>query len=477
MRDVGYNLETALADIVDNAISAAARSISVLADTSSTHPRLAILDDGVGMDASGLLEAMRLGSRSPRDERDHNDLGRFGLGLKTASFSQCRRLSVVSRKNGKIAAARWDLDEVADADDWMVEIPAAPLEIPWAKDLPTSGTLVVWEKMDRLTAGERIGIDGRYLVRLLNDAAEHLELVFHRFLAGERGLKRVSISLNGRPLSPYDPFHSSHSATIAGPLETVRIGQHQITIKAFTLPHHKKVSPAEWDRYAGTAGYIKNQGFYVYRNKRLIINGTWFGLARQSELTKLARVRIDMPNGLDAEWKIDIKKASAQLPPQVRERLRLLIETIGATSKRVYTVRGRRLIADSRLPVWQREQNKNEIRYRINREHPALTDFFGRLPDDLQKDFVGIVEMVGAAMPIDALFADVSGQPAEVAGNIMSEEALGGIVAATYRQLRRSSIGADDIAAMLQVTEPFRSNWELTAKRLDDLRRQEPINV
>jgi hypothetical protein len=366
---------------------------------------------------------------------------------------------------------------VANADDWIVEIPGAPLEIPWAKDLPTSGTLVVWEKMDRLTAGERIDIDARYLVRLLSDAAQHLELVFHRFIAGERGLKRVSIALNGRPLNPYDPFHSSHSATIAGPLETVRIGDHQITIQAYTLPHHKKVSPAEWDRYAGTAGYIKNQGFYVYRNKRLIISGTWFGLARQSELTKLARVRIDMPNSLDAEWKIDIKKASAQLPPQVRERLRQLIETIGASSKRVYTVRGRKLIADSRLPVWQREQDKNEIRYRINTEHPAVMDFLWRLPDDLQKQFLGVVEMVGAAMPIDALFADVSGQPAQVAGNAMSQDALRGIVAATYRQLRRSSVSADDIEAMLQVTEPFRSNWERTDKLLGEIRQQERQDV
>ena len=159
------------------------------------------------------------------------------------------------------------------------------------------------------------------------------------------------------------------------------------------MPHHKKVPPADWERYAGKAGYLKNQGFYVYRGKRLIIHGTWFGLARQKELTKLARVRIDMPNGMDAEWKIDVKKASAQLPYHVREKLRRLIETIGAPSRRVYTARGRRLASDSRLPVWQRMQSGNEITYCLNPEHPVFADFAGRLPDDLKTDFMRVLEM------------------------------------------------------------------------------------
>jgi hypothetical protein len=129
-----------------------------------------------------------------------------------------------------------------------------------------------------------------------------------------------------------------------------------VKVQAYTLPHHKK-DPEGWERHAGKAGYLKNQGFYVYRGKRLIIHGTWFGLARQTELTKLARVRIDMPNEMDAEWKIDVKKASAQPPYHIRERLKRIIETLGASSRRVYTARGRRLTADSQLPVWQRIQD------------------------------------------------------------------------------------------------------------------------
>ena len=163
------------------------------------------------------------------------------------------------------------------------------------------------------------------------------------------------------------------------------------------MPHHKKVTPQEWERYAGRAGYLKNQGFYVYRQKRLIIHGTWFGLARQTELTKLARVRIDMPNGLDVEWKIDVKKASAQPPFQVRERLRRIIETIGATSKRVYTARGRVLVTDSRLPVWNRRsgQERNFLPASIQ-SHPVLADFVRKaFPTSNETAFVRVIDLLG----------------------------------------------------------------------------------
>lgn len=465
MRDVGYSLETALADVIDNSITAGARNIEVLAETTGPSPLVAVVDDGCGMDAEELIEAMRLGSRSPTSARKTDDLGRFGLGMKTASFSQCRRLTVVSRRAGEVAAVRWDLDQVEAADDWVVDIPPSTEDIPWADLLGETGTLVLWEKLDRIVGPDATALQTQHLVRRLSEAAEHLELVFHRFLSGEKGIKRVAIALNGRSLIPFDPFHEKHPATIAGPPDTIRIGRHHVTIQAFTLPHHKKVTADEWERFGGPAGYVKNQGFYVYRARRLIIHGTWFGLARQTELTKLARVRIDMPNGLDADWKVDIKKASAQPPAQVRDRLRQLIETIGANSRRVYTARGRRL-ANSRLPVWQRLQDKNEIRYRVNEEHPVVTDFLARLPEALQRDFVRVVEMIGSAMPMDAIFADISGHPTQVGGDSISSDALEHAVITTFQHLRRTGLSAAAISEMLQAAEPFRSNWDAAERIL-----------
>lgn len=468
MRDIGYSLETALADVVDNSIAAGASMIQLFADTATADVKIGIIDDGVGMTESELLTAMRLGSRNPLQERNATDLGRFGLGLKIASFSQCRRLTVVTRHNDKTSAAIWDFEHVAKTNEWEVQIPDDTSSIPWADRLGKKGTLVVWENLDRLLEKRGAADSLAHFVRSMDEAREHLELVFHRFLAGESGLRKVRISLNERPLVPFDPFNISHPATIAGPVERIKVDRYEVTVQTFTLPHHRKVAPSEWERYAGRAGYVKNQGFYLYRQKRLIIHGTWFGLARQMELTKLARVRIDMPNGLDAEWKIDVKKASAQPPYQVRERLRRIIETLGANSKRVYTARGRRLISDNRLPVWNRIQDKNEIIYRINPEHPVLADFIAQLPENLKGDFFKVVEIAGASLPMDALFADLGGEPDKVTGNATSDETLRHAVNTTCKSLVESGISMNDIIEMMRVAEPFRSNWQRTEEILNE---------
>lgn len=462
MRDIGYSLESALADIIDNSITAGAESIALFADTGHASPRFGILDNGRGMTQAQLLDAMRPGSRSPLDARDSRDLGRFGLGMKTASFSQCRRLTVVTSQAGQVHAARWDLDYVAQVNDWLVEIPEDPLDTPWADQLGTNGTLVVWEKLDRLTENDSTKEAQQHLIRRLDETIDHLELVFHRFLSGEKGTKKVAITLNQRALIPLDPFHSAHIATMPGPIEHIKVRGHDVVVQAFTLPHHKKVSVADWERYAGRAGYTRNQGFYVYRGKRLIIHGTWFGLARQMELTKLARVRIDMPNELDDDWKIDVRKSSAHPPRNVRDRLRRIIETIGAGSRRVYSSRGKRLLDESRVPVWQRLQDKNEIRYRVNPEHPLLVEFMETLTVPMKRDFLAIIELTGAGLPVDSLFADIGAQPEAVTGSVMSADAHQRAVEATYHHLVRSGLSASDVIDMLRSTEPFRSSWDQT---------------
>ena len=466
MRDIGYSLSTALADLIDNCIAARAKTIRVFASLEGSDPKIGILDDGVGMTEGELLEAMRLGSRSPLEERARSDLGRFGLGMKTASFSQCRVVTVVTRTKGATTSARWDLNYIADAERWAVQIPDDITSIPWTDQLGDRGTLVVWEELGSGADDETPGQDEADFVRKMDEARYHLELVFHRFLSGEPGRWKVRIQLNNRPLEPFDPFHSGHPATIVGPLERIRVADQDVLVQAFTLPHHKKVTPTEWDRYAGPDGYLRNQGFYVYRERRLIIHGTWFGLARQLELTKLARVRIDMPNSLDAIWKIDVKKASAQLPSTVRRRLRSIIEPLGAASKRVYTTRGRMLTETSQIPVWSRVQNKNEIVYRINDDHPMVVDLLSRLPAESSGDFLRVIEVAGASLPMDALFADLGGDMDSVVSSPTSEGSLRYAASTTFTHLLRTARSKDDVLTIMQAAEPFRSNWERTLQIL-----------
>ena len=469
LRDMGYSLRTALADVIDNSITAGARNIRLFADTHHAAPAIGILDDGAGMSEQELLEAMRPGTKNPLDTRSATDLGRFGLGLKTASFSQCRRLTVLTRKDSVISGATWDLDTVARRDRWMVEIPDSPDTVRWSERLQDDGTLVIWEKLDRLVGPDQPE-DRRDLVRQLDEAATHVEFVFHRFLSG-RERSRLTISMNDRELQPFDPFHSNHPATQHHQEETIRLPSGEIRIWPITLPHHDKVTAEEWRKFAGPEGYVANQGFYLYRNRRLIVHGTWFRLARQLELTKLARVGIDIPNTLDAEWKIDVRKASAQPPAPVRERLRRIIERIGVPSRRTYTGRGARLTEDSRLPVWKRVQDKNLISYGIDEEHPVLATFRDELEPGKAREFGRLLRLLASTFPVEALHVDVSANPEEVISFRIGSEDLRMIVSSMWNILQDRGQSPTEIEEWMRSAEPFRAQWQETSSVIADIRR------
>jgi anti-sigma regulatory factor (Ser/Thr protein kinase) len=462
MRDFGYSLETAVADIIDNSITAGAKSISIFSSAADSAMRIAIIDDGCGMSSSELRTAMQPGSRNPLEKRSKADLGRFGLGLKTASFSQCRRVTVVSRINGETSAACWDLDLVQERDAWVVQLPSDVSELPWIDRLGKSGTLVLWEKLDRF-AGEASSRDdaafNTYLNGRLADVVSHLELVFHRFLSGERSLKRVRMDFNSRPLEAFDPFHSDHPATTELPPEeiTLRAGDRteRIKVQPFVLPYHKKVSASDWAKYAGPGGYLKNQGFYVYRGKRLIIHGTWFGLARQEGRTQLARVRVDISNELDAEWKIDVRKASAQLPFVVRKRLREILEKIEIASRQPIVGRGYVAPIAGVEPVWQRAVKHDSVTYSVNPAHPAIEAFSVDLDSETSKKFLGLLQIISAALPIDPIFSDLGSNPEKVRGEPVSHEFIDESMKAVIRRLRADGLSADAITKVLAITPPY----------------------
>lgn len=409
MRAVGYSVDAAIADLIDNSISAQSDEIEIKYDASD-DPFIAILDNGWGMAPEELTNAMRHGSHNPADKRDPNDLGRFGLGLKTASLSQCRKLTVISKKDDLISSRRWDLDVVQQSGRWLVVIPEyAELEIlPLFSRLQAhdSGTLVVWQDLDRLTAGA--SDPQAEMTTKLSSLYEHLALVFHRFAQKEDGLGPIRMTVNGLQIPLRDPFLRSN--TFRQPLEG-QVIKHQkgdVQVLPFILPPVSHLTPDEISLAGGKDGLRGTQGFYIYRNRRLVIWGTWFRLVPKQEFYKLTRVQVDIPNTFDDLWALDIKKSVAYPPEAIRRRLKELIPHFANTSKRTLTYPGRKHSTKGFVPLWTRiEPHHGSFRYELNLEHPVIQSLSARLAEDDQKYFQTLLALFGDALPFESIYADM----------------------------------------------------------------------
>ena len=280
-RSIGYDFNSAIADIIDNSIAAVpCKNIWIYSPPDSIQ--VSILDDGHGMSSEVLQEAMRYGT-NPNIVRDKTDLGRFGLGLKMASLSQCRQLTVVSKKDGELSACRWDLDFVLSNDAWLLQV----LDYDDYSDLPQfehleqldSGTLVVWNKLDRLIG--KSDNESEILRDYLEDSISFIGLHFHRFMDQSTNTP-VSIFLNNRRIEPADPFliyHLTTPRTKKYPEQICSVDGHEVRLTGFVLPPAYKLT-ADQRKYMGNShDMLNSQGFYVYRNRRLIIPGTWFRLS------------------------------------------------------------------------------------------------------------------------------------------------------------------------------------------------------
>jgi hypothetical protein len=408
-RSVGYSFESAIADIIDNCISAFADLIEIKS-TPSLDPYVAILDNGEGMSKNELFEAMRYGS-DPNEVRSEHDLGRFGLGLKMASLSQCRSLTVASMKDGNLSSCRWDIDCIIASNEWVLQI----LDRNDIKNLPllaelekkSHGTLVVWERLDRVL-GRAEEID-EAMAENLQIVRQHIALTFHRFLSGEPGLKKITVILNGSPIEASDPFLSKHPTTNPLPEQRIRIKGEDILIKPYILPPPSKISPSDSRLMGGKDNLRRLQGFYIYRNKRLIIPGTWFRLTSTTELRNLARVRVDIPSSLDFLWDIDIKKSSATLPSQYKDSFLQFLSNVTASSERVYHFRGRKVSDSTKTYVWDKLDCRGCYKYVINREHPLVCKVKVDLSDDQRRELDSLLEIIERSVPYPAIYADMGG--------------------------------------------------------------------
>ena len=397
-RSIGYTLPSAIADIIDNSISADASAVEIISPP-APYPILKIVDNGRGMNLQELDEAMKFGgNRDCFAKRSELDLGRFGMGLKTATLSQCKCLEVVSKKNGEILGGCWDLDYLKDNDTWRYQVISKNKCIELIKGTMlaenNNGTVVVWSKFDRLSDKSSGGRNAVFAYQL-DQATKKLELIFHRFLSGEAGIQNLTITYNGHQLKPNDPFLSSRNPDYSKP-KTIPLEDDYITIYPHKLPHPKQLLKDELERLTLGSTLLETQGFYVYRAKRLIDYGTWFSLAPKLDKTKLTRIQIDIPNSLDHVWSLDIKKSRTILPQCIRDELRSIVETSTENSVNTFFRKGR--IRKESYPVWIPIKKDKTVRYTINSEHPLFIGFEQTLTEAQQDQFKTILSFISSSL-------------------------------------------------------------------------------
>lgn len=477
LRGLGYNTATALADIIDNSIAAGATTVDLTFVWNGRQSSVRIEDDGHGMTGAELDSAMRLGEKNPLDDRNEHDLGRFGLGLKTASFSQCRRLTVATVGADGLQCLRWDLDVLAASKDdgWhLLEGPddsAAALVADFGKF--GKGTLVLWEVMDRIVSDEFREQD---FLDLIDRVEQHLAMVFHRYLEGTR--PRLRLRIMGKAITPWDPFLSGHPAKpwhspVASPP-----AMPGVEVECHVLPHKDRLSANEFESAQGPDGWTAQQGFYVYRNRRLLVAGSWLGLGQgrgwtKDEAHRLARIRLDIPNSVDEAWKIDIRKSTARPPVEIRAWLAKLADDTRARARKAFAMRGqvpRTRNGEEVNQVWQSRQFSGGLRYRINTDHPAvravLDDAKGLAPQVL-----AMLRVIEETVPVQRIWIDTAEQRETPRTGFAGEPpaAVMDVLAVMYRNMvLLKGMSSSMARSRLLLTEPFQNYPELVAALPDD---------
>ena len=457
LRGLGYSPETAIADLIDNSIAAGAASVEIDIDWNAGDPTLCIVDDGTGLDDAGLVGALRFGGTGPLAERSETDLGRFGLGLKTASLSQCRRMTVASRQGDSLAALSWDIDEVEAQDRWQATRPADHRHLSDILGKRPSGTVVLWERMDAL--GGLSGLDREAFFLRVQDIRSHLAMVFHRFLGGDA--RRISISVNSRSLRPWDPFLIANPATITLQSERLRHRGAILTVVPYVLPHRDRfANEEEYETGGGPGGWGERQGFYVYRGRRLVVAGGWLGLGgtrawTREEPSRLARIAVDLPARLDEDWRIDVRKSVARPPAVLRPRLAALGHACRQRAREVFAWRGghgrKAVPTPGQEPIWTTGSGQGGANYRIRRDHPAVQAISAVL-GTAAPAFDGLLALIERSVPVERIWLDVSETEGAVQplpqGADLSQ--LAGQLAALVRSMQDTRTMADRLDALLQ---------------------------
>ncbi|WP_343303069.1 ATP-binding protein [Chitinophaga niabensis] len=468
-RAIGYNLPTALADIVDNSISAGAGSVRLDFIWAEDKSYITIHDDGHGMIRDHLVEALRPGTHNPLGDRRPEDLGRFGLGLKTASFSQCRILTVITKEKeaGEIHYRSWNLDYVEYCNEWEILEYLSEPQLMKPLERQPSGTTVVWENLDRVVYDQenRLISEAKFY-ESVREVEQHLAMVFHRFLEG----KKLKIWINNNAIIPWDPFLRDEKFTQAFPAES--FSGDRIRVAGYVLPHQEKISVETWHNAAGANGWNAHQGFYIYRKDRMLVSGDWLQLFKKEEFTRLARIMIDIDSDLDFAWQLDIRKSRAIPPRMFRDELKRYGAAIRKAASEVYKHRGKQKQRKSGRShfefVWTTIEENGRDYFQINRNHPLIRALAEQLKPQ-QKELEKVLRLLEVTLPIPTIVLNESlnaDNPHSPCISVNDSE-VNELMQATYQRLLKEGYSKAQAREELYFIDPF-SNYTHLLESLKD---------
>jgi hypothetical protein len=430
LRSIGYDLKTALADIIDNSISANAQNIEIinndLKEENSRLDWLAIVDNGFGMTMEKMVEAFTLGSGGIDVVRNgKNDLGRFGLGLKTATFSQCEKLTVISKtKEDKIVSLVYDLDFIVRNNNKWEAYTLEDTSLIIEKIKPRlydkeifnneSWTIVFWENIDKINFENTKTYNTE-----INKVRDHFSLVYHKYI------NELEIRINNTKIDYWNPFLTANSSE----KKEYKFDSkgNQYSIRTHILKHSSEfINYTDYSNQSKIGSFTQNQGFFVYRNKRLVYHGSWLGLFYKEHHYILARVEINLPNTYESDiaWEVNISKSTVRIPSftfpdiisecnHVRAEANNTFRFHGGIKKHI--IKSKKTFTEVK-PIWEFESKGNsegiKDYYKINQDHPIIKQYIETtINDSRQKEqFKLLLKYLESYLPLDNIFARKASQ-------------------------------------------------------------------
>ena len=478
LRDLGYTPSTAIADLIDNSITAGASRINVefIWEDSSVGSWVTVADNGSGLTKAELKRALTPGSSSPKDSRLPGDLGRFGLGMKTASWSMGRQMVVRSVKGGKDSIIRWDLNHVEKRKKWAAQAGPGEINLEQLK-LPSrsrKGTVVHISQCDKILGEGVFDSDSARTAfyQVIDMTRTHLEMVFHRFLSpssdiNTNGKRTIEIVVNGVPCIAWDPFMSHSEYRQELPEQRFAFRGEEIIVRPYILPHKDHINPDEHKRFAGPKGWNLQQGYYIYRADRLIVDGGWFGrgAAKPEEHTKLARISIDLTQNMDKDWNLNILKSKARPPAKLRDEFGTIGKLSREHARKAYEEKGKRAIGTGSgigkdaEPMWTGTVDKNKlVRFKINRDHELVKMLTSELTPEKKKSLNALLRNLEKTIPVSSILSLGFEDESQLAHGNLDEEKISDDAKLLFHALTSAGYTYQEAVEKLNSSQPFNNH-------------------